>query len=53
MLYQFVKIVDSTAVVDSRDYCKKIIEVNHSDWMQNVISKYKNVIEERFGTLRF
>jgi hypothetical protein len=53
MLLQFVQIVDSIAVIDSRVYCEKIIEVKHSDWMQNIVEPYRSEIEQEFGIFRF
>jgi hypothetical protein len=52
MLYQFVQIVEDVAVVDSRVYCEKIIEVHHGDWMRDTLAKYQNDIEEMFGVFR-
>lgn len=40
-------------LIDSRVYCRDVIKVNHSDWIQNVLYKYQNYIEQRFGILRF
>lgn len=43
---------DGAFVVDSRlvaDY----LEINHSDWMQNIIRKYQTQTEQSFGILRF
>ncbi|MEA5529008.1 phage antirepressor KilAC domain-containing protein [Dolichospermum sp. UHCC 0684] len=38
--------------IDSRIVAAKL-EVNHSDWMQNVVKKYQTQIEQEFGVLRF
>jgi hypothetical protein len=43
---------DGSFVIDSRliaDY----LEINHSDWMQNIIKKYQIQTEQSFGSLRF
>jgi hypothetical protein len=50
---QYVQINENIAVIDSRVYCQNILEVNHSDWLQNVIYKHQEAIENRFGFLRF
>ncbi len=50
---KFVQVENNTAVIDSRIYCHDIIEVHHSDWMQNVVKKHQSSVETRFGLLRF
>ena len=40
-------------LIDSRDYCRDVIKVNHSDWLQNVLYKHQSHIEKRFGVFRF
>lgn len=48
-----MQIVDGIALVDSRRYCSEVIEVNHKDWLSNVVYKHQAEIEQRFGVLRF
>ncbi|UXE59126.1 MAG: Rha family transcriptional regulator [Woronichinia naegeliana WA131] len=43
---------DSALVVDSRLIAQEL-EINHSDWMQNIIKKYQAQTEQSFGVLRF
>lgn len=43
---------DSELVVDSRLIAQEL-EINHSDWMQNIIKKYQTQTEQSFGSLRF
>lgn len=44
---------DDGVLIDSRVYCRDVIKVNHSDWLQNVLYKHQTQIEQRFGILRF
>ena len=50
---EFVQIINDVASIDSRVYCRDIIQVDHGDWMSNVIKKWQSLIEQRFGQLRF
>ncbi len=50
---KFVQVENNTAVIDSRVYCRDIIEVHHGDWMRNVLDEYKDQVESRFGVIRF
>jgi phage regulator Rha-like protein len=43
---------DETLVVDSRIIADRL-NLDHNDWMSNVIVKYKSITESRFGVLRF
>jgi hypothetical protein len=50
---RYVQADTDIAYVDSRVYCAEIIEVDHHDWMNNVLKKYLAIIEQYFGTVRF
>jgi hypothetical protein len=50
---KYVQVESNTALIDSRVYCRDIIEVHHGDWIQNVVKKHKSSVEAKFGTLRF
>lgn len=52
-LFQFVQVDSDVVYIDSRVYCREVIEVDHSDWIQNVLRKHQSTIELRFGVLRF
>jgi phage regulator Rha-like protein len=43
---------DSSFVVDSR-LIASYLEINHSDWIQNIVKKYQTQTEQSFGVLRF
>lgn len=47
-----VEIHEDVVYIDSRVYCKDVIQVTHRDWMQDTALKYQNVIEARFGQYR-
>lgn len=49
----YVQIECDTVLIDSRVYCREIIQVHHSDWMGNVVKKWQTLVESKFGTLRF
>jgi hypothetical protein len=49
----FVQVSSDVVLIDTRVYCRDIINVDHSDWIQNVLYKHQNVIEKYFGHLRF
>ena len=46
---QYVEIQSEQVLIDSRVYCRDIIQVDHSDWMQNTFKKHREKIESRFG----
>ncbi len=50
---KFVQVENNTAVIDSRIYCRDIIEVDHHDWVNNILKKYQPAVEARFGQVRF
>ena len=41
-----------TIVIDSR-LIASYLEIEHSDWMQNILKKYQTQTEKAFGSLRF
>lgn len=43
---------DSVLVIDSRLLAREL-EINHGDWMTNVLLKYREEIEKDFGVIRF
>lgn len=43
---------DNIEIIDSRIIASRL-NVNHSDWLQNVILKYQPEIEEEFGKIEF
>jgi phage regulator Rha-like protein len=43
---------DGALVVDSRLVAEEL-GVNHSDWLSNIVQKYKTYTEQAFGILRF
>lgn len=50
---QFVQVDAGVALIDSRVYCREVIQVDHGDWMQNTLKKHQSSIEQRFGLIRF
>lgn len=52
-LFQFVQVESDAVYIDSRVYCREVIEVDHASWVQNVLKKYQSVIESRFGDIYF
>lgn len=52
-LFQFVQVESDAVYIDSRVYCREVIEVDHAAWVQNVLKKYQTVIESRFGDIYF
>lgn len=50
--FHFVQVDSDVVYIDSRVYCREVIEVDHSDWMRDTLSKYQEVIESKFGLLR-
>lgn len=53
MLSRFVEIQQDLVLIDSRVYCRDVIEVDHGDWLSNVLYKHQAMIEDRFGTIQF
>lgn len=49
----FVQVEADTAYIDSRVYCREIIEVDHHDWMRDTLRNHQAVIEQYFGIVRF
>lgn len=43
---RYVQADTDIAYVDSRVYCAEIIEVDHHDWMNNVLKKYLAIIKK-------
>lgn len=43
---------DGAFVIDSR-LIASYLEIEHSDWMQNIVKKYQTQTEKAFGSLRF
>ena len=39
--------------IDTRVYCRNVINVDHGDWFKNTLEEYKVVLEKRFGSIRF
>lgn len=52
-LFQFVQVDSDVVYIDSRVYCREVIEVDHHDWFNNVLKKYQDVIEQYFGVVCF
>ena len=52
-LFQFVQVDSEAVYIDSRVYCREVIKVDHGDWMRDTLKKYQDVIESRFGQIRF
>ena len=50
---RYVELESNTALTDSRVYCREVIEVDHSDWMRNVLYRHQTQIETWFGIFRF
>ncbi len=50
---RFVQVEADTAYIDSRVYCLEVIQVDHADWLSNVLKKYQSHVESRFGSIRF
>jgi hypothetical protein len=49
----FVQVKSDAAYIDSRVYCRDVIQVDHADWFSNVLKKYQSHVESRFGSIRF
>jgi hypothetical protein len=49
----FVQVDAGVALIDSRVYCREVIEVDHSDWFRDTLLTHQEIIEEFFGLLRF
>lgn len=49
----YVQIENDVVLIDSRVYCRDIIQVDHHDWMNNVVYKHQSLIEKHFSLLRF
>ena len=50
---RYVELQTDTAFIDSRVYCREVIEVDHHDWFNNILKKHQTVIEQHFGIVRF
>lgn len=50
---RFVQVESNVALIDSRVYCRDVIQVEHGAWMTNILKKHKSLIEELFGTIHF
>lgn len=50
---RYVELEANGAYVDSRVYCREVIEVDHADWMRDTLRKYQSMVEQRFGEIRF
>lgn len=50
---RYVQVEADAAYIDSRVYCREIIEVAHKDWLNDTLRKYQDIIEELFGVVRF
>lgn len=50
---RFVQVQADAAYIDSRVYCAQVIQVDHADWFSNVLKKYQDMVEFRFGSIRF
>jgi hypothetical protein len=50
---RFVQVDSDVAYIDSRVYCREVIQVDHRYWMQDTLYKHKNLIEQHFGAVRF
>ena len=49
----FVQVQSDTAYIDSRVYCREVIQVDHGDWMRDTLQKHQTLIEQYFGLVRF
>ncbi|MBW4666513.1 MAG: hypothetical protein KME60_03455 [Cyanomargarita calcarea GSE-NOS-MK-12-04C] len=52
-ILQYVQVESDVALIDSRVYCRDIIEVEHRFWFSDTLKKYQPLIESRFGIVRF
>lgn len=50
---RYVELQTDTAFIDSRVYCREVIEVDHGDWLRDTLRKHQTFIEQHFGILRF
>lgn len=50
---RFVQVESNVALIDSRVYCRDVIQVNHADWLSDTLYKYQNEIESRLGAIRY
>jgi hypothetical protein len=52
-ILQYVQVENDVALIDSRVYCRDIIEVVYKDWMYDTYRKHLLEVEELFGVVRF
>jgi phage regulator Rha-like protein len=52
-ILQYVQVESDVALIDSRVYCRDIIEVDHGNWLTDTLDKHKIQVELRFGAIRF
>lgn len=52
-LFQFVQVDSEVVYIDSRVYCREIIEVNHGAWLRDTLREYQEVIQCYFGVVEF
>lgn len=50
-ILQYVEINSNLVYIDTRVYCRDVINVDHGDWFQSVLLKYKKLIERKFGLI--
>jgi hypothetical protein len=50
---QFVQVDAAVPLIDSRVYCREVIQVNHGDWLSDTLYKHLAAIEKEFGQVRF
>jgi hypothetical protein len=49
----YVQVEADTAYIDSRVYCRDVIQVVHKDWLNDTLREHQETIEELFGVVRF
>jgi hypothetical protein len=52
-LFQFVQVESDAVYIDSRVYCREVIEVDHGNWLSDTLKKYQETIEHEFGAIRY
>ena len=50
-LFQFVQVDSDAVYIDSRVYCREVIEVDHGDWLSGILKKYHAELKSLYGDL--
>lgn len=52
-ILQYVEINSNLVYIDTRIYCRDVINVDHGNWLSDILEEYRYLVEARFGAIRF